>query len=89
MAEETRRFKGPSGAVFVPNVPDDTIALKVQAGEWTPLEVAESAEPVEPKGNASREEWAAWATQIGVEYPDDAKRDDIKALVAEATADAE
>lgn len=35
-----------------------------------------------PAGNASREEWAAYAIASGIEVPEDAKRDDIKALVA-------
>lgn len=35
-----RRFVGPGGAVFVPNVPEDTIEQQVAAGIWTP--VAES-----------------------------------------------
>ena len=34
-----------------------------------------------PKGNAPKAEWAAYADSLGVEYPDDAKRDDIKAAV--------
>ena len=33
-----RRFVGPGGAVFVPNVPDDTIEQMVRDGEWTPYE---------------------------------------------------
>ncbi|BDZ40818.1 hypothetical protein GCM10025865_01170 [Paraoerskovia sediminicola] len=39
----------------------------------------------EPKGNASLEAWAAWADHLEVAYPEDAKRDDIKALVAGST----
>lgn len=35
-----------------------------------------------PKGNASREDWAAHAVELGIEVPADATRDDIKALVA-------
>ena len=34
-----------------------------------------------PRGNASRDEWAAYAAVLGVEVPEDAKRADIKALV--------
>lgn len=34
-----------------------------------------------PAGNASREDWAAYATQEGVELDPDMKRDDIKAAV--------
>lgn len=35
-----------------------------------------------PRGNASRDEWAAYADQLDVQYEPDAKRDDIKAAVA-------
>lgn len=38
---EKRRYVGPAGAVFVPNVDDETIRGKVSAGEWKPF--------VEPK----------------------------------------
>ena len=34
-----------------------------------------------PAGNASREKWAAYAAQEGVEVEDDMNRDDIKAAV--------
>jgi hypothetical protein len=39
-------------------------------------------ELVEPKGNASTAEWAAYASSLGHEVPDGAKRDEIKALLA-------
>jgi hypothetical protein len=35
---EKKRFVGPSGAVFVPNVADDTIEQMVRDGEWKPFE---------------------------------------------------
>lgn len=40
MAEKPnkRRYVGPGGAVFVPNVDEVTIRLKVAAGEWKPVE---------------------------------------------------
>lgn len=44
----------------------------------------ESDEPTvleRPAGNASREDWAAFAAQEGVEVNDNMKRDDIKAAV--------
>lgn len=34
-----------------------------------------------PRGNASRDEWAAHARSLSIEVPEDAKRDDIKTLV--------
>lgn len=39
-----------------------------------------------PKGNASREEWARYAESLGVEFDEDAKRDEIKAAVEAARA---
>lgn len=33
-----RRFVGPNGAVFVPNVADDTIEHMVKTGQWSPAE---------------------------------------------------
>lgn len=42
----------------------------------------DSDAPLErPAGNASREDWAAYAAQEGVELEPDMKRDDIKAAV--------
>ena len=39
-------------------------------------------EPLErPRGNFGRETWVAYAASIGVDVPEDASRDDIKALV--------
>ena len=35
------RMRGPEGAIFVPNVPASTIAVKVASGEWTPVDVPE------------------------------------------------
>lgn len=35
---DKRRFVGPDGAVFVPNVADDTIDYMVKTGQWTPVE---------------------------------------------------
>lgn len=37
-----RRFIGPSGAVFVPNVDELTIKQMVAAGEWTPVPAPEA-----------------------------------------------
>lgn len=41
----------------------------------------------EPRGNGSREEWAAYADSLGVTYDPEAKRGDIKDAIA-AAADA-
>jgi len=43
----------------------------------------EAASAEAPKGNASREEWATFAASLGVQVPEDAKRDEIRALVDE------
>lgn len=60
------------------------------AGDITPPpadneHVADGAELFEPKGNASVEEWRAYAVQKGheVDAVADLKRDDIKALFTE------
>ena len=38
----------------------------------------------EPRGNGSREEWAAYADSLGVTYDPEAKRGDIKDAIAAA-----
>lgn len=42
--------------------------------------------PDAPKGNATRDEWAAHADTLGVSYPQDAGRQEIRTLVAAATS---
>jgi hypothetical protein len=60
----------------------DVVAGRVTPAETTGIPVVVvPIEPTEPRGNGSREEWAAWADHLGVEYEPDAKRDDIKAAV--------
>ena len=46
---EKRRLVGPSGAIFVPNVPADTIAFMLKTGEWTEVPAPEPADPPKPK----------------------------------------
>lgn len=55
------------------------------ANGWSPY-VGEESEASDgaPRGNASREEWAEYATSKGVEFAEDAKRDDIKAAIEAA-----
>lgn len=67
---------------------DDATAARL-GPEWVEPGTVPSteAEGGTPKGNASREVWAAYADSLGVEYAEDAKRDDIKAAVAAATAE--
>lgn len=58
-------------------------AGSVQARLWAVPEPVkpEQQEDGAPAGNASRDAWAEHAVSLGVEVPEDAKRDDIKALV--------
>lgn len=45
-----RRLVGPYGAVFVPNVDDDTIRVKLASGEWQELVVEiDEAKPAAAK----------------------------------------
>lgn len=44
--------------------------------------VVETVPADAPRGNASREEFAAFATALGIEFDADASRDEIRALVA-------
>jgi len=58
-------------------------ALLVEAG-WQ--ELTPSNADGSPRGNASRDEWVAYAATLGIEIPEDAKRDDIKAQIEAAKA---
>lgn len=40
-------------------------------------------DPAAPRGNASRDTWAAYAEQIGLQVADEDSREDIKSAVAE------
>lgn len=88
------RLRNTASGVVV-NVDDDTASRLW--GEWVPADgdaparTSEATEDTsgEPKGNASRAEWAAYADSLGVEYPEDAKRDDIKAAVEAHVAEGE
>lgn len=66
------------GAVI--DVADGLVKRYVAAG-WVG---GEQADDGAPRGNASRDEWAAYAATLGVEVAEDAKRDDIKAAIAAA-----
>lgn len=68
----------------------DSKAGRFDAG-WTQLEdgqyEARSGDGDDaPRGNASRDEWAAYADSKGVQYDEDAKREDIKAAIEAAAA---
>lgn len=65
--------------------PDDDVPSWAQKAITNPdVWDGEADEPTTleaPAGNASREKWAAYAEQEGVEVEDDMTRDDIKAAV--------
>ncbi len=61
---------------------DGEAARLVAGGFVEAVEDAEPEVPSAPHGNASTEAWAAYAVSLGVEVPDGATRDDIKALIA-------
>jgi hypothetical protein len=50
----------------------------VREGDGAPEAAPDSGAP---KGNASRDEWAAYADSLGVEYDEGAGREDIKSAV--------
>lgn len=58
----------------------------VQARLWAVPEPVK-AEGEAPAGNASRDLWAEHAVSLGIEVPEDAKRDDIKVLVEQHEAE--
>lgn len=64
---------------------DDSKADRFVNG-WTLADGATTApaDDGRPKGNGSRDDWAAYATAKGVTFTDDAGRDDIKAAVEAA-----
>ena len=64
----------------------EQIAINDAAARVAPEEAgaAEGSEATEaPKGNASRDEWAAYAAALGHEVDDEWGRDDIRDLFAE------
>lgn len=64
-------------------------AGSVQARLWQvaePVKVDEQEDGA-PAGNASRDAWAEHAVSLGIEVPEDAKRDDIKVLVEQHEAE--
>lgn len=67
---------------------DDSKAGRFTSG-WSALEdgqveATSGGSDGAPRGNASRDEWAAYADSKGVAYDDDAKREDIKAAIEAA-----
>lgn len=77
MAELRSPFDG--GVI---DVPDALVDRYTAAGWVSGKEPKKGAGDGAPKGNASRDAWAKYADAKGVEYVEDATRDDIKAAVA-------
>lgn len=59
MAADKRRLVGPGGAVFVPNVDEDTIQLRLASGEWSELPKPKA----EPKPERSERAFAPRKSQ--------------------------
>jgi len=67
----------PAGTPLTPEEAAEAARL-----EATPEQTSTPSGLTEPKSNGSRAAWATYASGLGVEVPEDAKRDDIKALIA-------
>lgn len=82
-----RTFKHPTTKhEIATSHPVEANQLKAQGYvETTPAKPAEATQAEPPKGNAGRDEWAAYADTFGVTYPEDAGRDEIKAAVDAAS----
>lgn len=83
------RFTRPGSGKVVETTNPAAVAILTAAG-WIgeePADVDQSvdvqapSDPILPKRNATRAEWAAYADALGVDYPPDAKRDDIRAAI--------
>lgn len=88
------RFRSPYGEVL--DIPAKGVGA-IRALGWVPADKSDQpdeswldyydevrVELPEPKGNASRDEWAAYAAQVGVEVSDDASRNEIRDAVKAA-----
>ena len=74
------------GSRKTPVVSNPKVVAQLVAAGWSVVEVTE---PGVPRGNASREEWAAYADSLGIEVSKSAKRDDIKNAVAFVLAESD
>lgn len=70
----------PDGA----SVGDHLIGSSASVATETAAVPAAGDEVTKPRGNAGRDAWAKYAASKGIEFDDDASRDEIKAAV-EAT----
>lgn len=80
----------PKGSGGVSSSSEGTSSgLESSEGPEGPAEEPEGSEGAleEPNGNASREVWAEYARSLGLEVPEDSKRDDVKSLVAQRKND--
>lgn len=80
LADATDAAQAPEPPAGTPLTPEE--AADEALREAIPEQTSTPAGLTEPKGNASRAAWATYASGLGVEVPEDAKRDDIKALIA-------
>ena len=78
---ELERTRKVVAAAMAEQIATNTAAAT--AGVTPPSDVAAADVPEVPKGNASRDEWAAYATAHGHDIDDEWSRDDIRALFAE------
>lgn len=65
---------------------DDAEAQEAKETAHTAATVQGDGTPERPAGNASTEVWAAYAAAIGVSFPEDAGRDDIRKAIDDAEA---
>lgn len=64
---------------------DGDLETKLLASGYRPADEPDD-EDGPPRGNAGRDAWAEYADSLGVEYAEDAGREDIKAAVAAAAS---
>jgi hypothetical protein len=78
---ELERTRQVVAAAMADQIAVNDAAAKVTPPEESGVEVSAAGEA--PKGNASRDEWAAYATSRGYTIDDEWGRDDIRDLFAE------
>lgn len=83
---EKRRFIGPGGGVFVPNVDDETIRQKIKSGEWEPVSGWDDSSDGLPAASAKVAVWRSYAVDQGMD-PDEAKGSTKADLMARFAAD--
>ena len=69
--------------VFQPDVPDEPLEGQIDLEPDEPTTYVVDL-PEEPRGNASRQEWATYAVSLGVEVSDDMTRNKIRDAAQDA-----